>query len=407
MPKFSIAIKINSDEQNIRNCLDSIVNQTFKDIEILCMHDFSSNDIPTQVVQEYKKADERIILVNVKDKQLSAAKNMILNVIKGEYCYFIDSDSTIVYPKLFEYAKTIFDNFDIDYFCFGAEENKSHNGEDAMYHDGYSELTFDLRFFAGTFLGNKILKTKIIKDNNIQFPEEGLHENTYFMWCYQFASKSVYFDDGIFNYYVKNNNQNEKQSFNNAVYQMYNWRKLLDYLKNRDKLQDNYDNMIYLLDFYSAVSKRVVQQEDKYKIEKLKLTYLNELLELKGKQIPKSGNKSNEQSLLEMNSNKDTPKNLISSQMYSNITNPELENEKTVSLAELMSDSSKEDSNKDAVTFYDHENEIEVEMQDFNKEHVDYLPNVEDISDMVEKNDKQGQTSSTILSFMGIKIKHK
>ena len=227
------------------------------------------------------------------------------------------------------------------------------------------------------------------------------------MWCYQFASKSVYFDDGIFNYYVKNNNPNEKQSFNNAVYQMYNWRKLLDYLKNRDKLQDNYDNMIYLLDFYSAVSKRVVQQEDKYKIEKLKLTYLNELLELKGKQIPKSGNKSNEQSLLEMNSNKDTPKNLISSQMYSNITNPELENEKTVSLAELMSDSSKEDSNKDAVTFYDHENEIEVEMQDFNKEHVDYLPNVEDISDIVEKSDKQGQTTPAILSFLGIKIKHK
>ena len=41
-----------------------------------------------------------------------------------------------------------------------------------MYHDGYSELTFDLRFYAGTYLGNKILKTKVIKDNNIQFPEE-------------------------------------------------------------------------------------------------------------------------------------------------------------------------------------------------------------------------------------------
>ena len=83
MPKFSIAIKINSDEQNIRNCLDSIINQTYKDIEILCMHDFSTNDIPTQVLEEYKKLDERIILVNVKDKQLSAAKNTILNVIKG------------------------------------------------------------------------------------------------------------------------------------------------------------------------------------------------------------------------------------------------------------------------------------------------------------------------------------
>ena len=46
-------------------------------------------------------------------------------------------------------------------------------------------------------------------------------------------------------------------------------------------------------------------------------------------------------------------------------------------------------------------------MQDFNKEHVDYLPNVEDISDIVEKSDKQGQTTPAILSFLGIKIKHK
>ena len=412
MPKFSIAIKINSDEQNIRNCLDSIINQTYKDIEILCLHDFSTNDVPAQVLEEYKKQDERIILFNVKDKQLSAAKNAILNIIKGEYCYFIDSDCTIVYPRLFEYAKTIFENFNADYFCFGAEENKSHNGEDTMYHDGYSELAFDLRFYAGTYLGNKILKTKLIKDNNIQFPEEGLHENIYFMWCYQFASKTAYFDDGIFNYYVKNPNQKAKENYNNAVWQMYNWRKIVDYLKHRDKLQENIENVIYLLDFYSAVTKRIVKQEEKYKIEKLKLNYLNELLEMQGKKLADTRTSVTEQQPLEElkpaekdNTSKNTFNKQQSCQMFSNITNPELENEKTVSLAELMPDNSEENQNKETVTFYDHDNDIEVEVEEFSNKHIDYLPNVEDISDLVEPKNKQSHDSSTLLSFMGIKIR--
>jgi len=400
MPKFSIIVKINTDEQNLRDCLDSIINQTYKDFEILCLHDYSTGDIPTQILEEYKKQDERIRFVSMQNKSVAAAKNIILNIMQGEYCYFIDSDSTLVYPKFLEYADTIFKNFNIDYFCFGAVETKNHNGQDVMYHDGYSELSFDLRFSAGTFLGNKILKTKIIKDNNIQFPDEGIYENIYFMWCYQFVSKSAYFEDSIFNYYVKNQGSGLDNLFETAAWQMYNWHNLLEFLNNRNMLKENIDHMIYLLDFYTAVTKRLVTQDEKYKVEKLKLTYLTEILKMKGQKIAKTiATPGTELKSLKQQQ----------AQFYTNITNPEIENEKTVSISELMPNSSPRTnfkSDKESKKFYDMENDIEVEIESFKNQSIDYLPNVESIEDYKEPVIKKKSMGSKLLSFIGIKSKN-
>ncbi len=91
----SVIIPIYNVEQYIEKCLDSVINQTYKDLEIICVNDCSP-DNSAQILLEYAQRDTRIKIVNrEKNGGLSAARNTGLDEAKGEYVYFIDSDDWI------------------------------------------------------------------------------------------------------------------------------------------------------------------------------------------------------------------------------------------------------------------------------------------------------------------------
>ncbi len=91
MPLVSIIVPIYNVEQYLAECLDSLVNQTLKDIEIICVND-GSPDNSADIVREYIQADSRIKLIEQENRGLSGARNTGLKVAKGEYVYFMDSD---------------------------------------------------------------------------------------------------------------------------------------------------------------------------------------------------------------------------------------------------------------------------------------------------------------------------
>ncbi|MGX3043797.1 glycosyltransferase family 2 protein [Helicobacter sp. T3_23-1056] len=94
-PKISIIIPIYNVERYLPKCLDSVCNQTYKDLEIICVNDCSPDD-SLEICQRYATKDSRIRIVDREQNGgLSAARNSGLEVASGEYVYFIDSDDWI------------------------------------------------------------------------------------------------------------------------------------------------------------------------------------------------------------------------------------------------------------------------------------------------------------------------
>lgn len=95
MTKVSVIIPIYNVEDYLAKCLDSVIGQTYKNIEIICVEDCST-DNSAKILKEYEKKDSRIkIVYHETNKGLSAARNTGMDNSDGEYIYFIDSDDWI------------------------------------------------------------------------------------------------------------------------------------------------------------------------------------------------------------------------------------------------------------------------------------------------------------------------
>ena len=94
-PKVSVIIPVYNVEQYLKQCLDSVVNQTFKDIEIIIVNDCSP-DNSLQIINEYQQKDSRIVLVDLKENVgLGFSRNEGMKVAKGKYITFVDSDDWV------------------------------------------------------------------------------------------------------------------------------------------------------------------------------------------------------------------------------------------------------------------------------------------------------------------------
>ena len=118
IPKLSIIIPVYNVEKYLSECLDSVINQTLKEIEIICVDDCSP-DNSLSILNEYAKKDSRIkIIQHEKNQGLGAARNTGVNAANGEYIWFIDSDDFITKEScqlLYETAKD--NDVDILGFC--------------------------------------------------------------------------------------------------------------------------------------------------------------------------------------------------------------------------------------------------------------------------------------------------
>ena len=117
-PKISIIIPVYNVEKYLRECLDSVINQTLKDIIIICVND-GSTDSSLEILKEYAKNDNRIHIVDKINGGLGAARNsgikyLIDSNINPKYIYFVDSDDWLDIQALEKlYTKSQESNSDI------------------------------------------------------------------------------------------------------------------------------------------------------------------------------------------------------------------------------------------------------------------------------------------------------
>ena len=92
--KISVMVPIYNTSQYLEKCLKSIISQSLKEIEIICVND-GSTDNSLEILEEFAKEDKRIIIVNKKNGGLTSARNAALKIARGKYCLNIDSDDWI------------------------------------------------------------------------------------------------------------------------------------------------------------------------------------------------------------------------------------------------------------------------------------------------------------------------
>ncbi len=94
-PKISVIIPIYNMEKYLKECLNSVINQTLKDIEIICVNDGSIDNSLT-ILKEYEKKDKRIKIINQKNSGVAIARNRAIDISKGQFIAFLDSDDKII-----------------------------------------------------------------------------------------------------------------------------------------------------------------------------------------------------------------------------------------------------------------------------------------------------------------------
>lgn len=127
--KVSIIVPIYNVEEYISNCINSIINQTYKNIEIILVND-GSPDNSKSICEYYKKRDERVIIVNKENGGLSSARNEGIKVASGDYIMFVDGDDWIDLNCVEECIKALDNDTEVILFPYIREyKNKSIKNE--------------------------------------------------------------------------------------------------------------------------------------------------------------------------------------------------------------------------------------------------------------------------------------
>ena len=125
MPKVSVIVPVYNTEQYLKECVDSLLKQTLTDLEIILIDD-GSPDNSAYICDEYAKLDSRVKVIHKENGGLSSARNAALDICKGEYIGFVDSDD-FVEPTMFEelYNSAINYNSDISICALSTFSEKS------------------------------------------------------------------------------------------------------------------------------------------------------------------------------------------------------------------------------------------------------------------------------------------
>ncbi len=131
--KVSIIIPVYNVEKYLRQCLDSVINQTFRDIEIICVNDCSP-DNSLQIIKEYQQKDNRINLINLeKNGGLANARNVGIKNAKSKYITFVDSDDWMTS----DYIQVLYTNIEKFNCDFTGSEYYLYNDITKKISNGY------------------------------------------------------------------------------------------------------------------------------------------------------------------------------------------------------------------------------------------------------------------------------
>ncbi|MDD5960324.1 MAG: glycosyltransferase [Methanobrevibacter wolinii] len=202
MVKVSVIVPIYNTEIYLKECLNSVINQTLKDIEIICIND-GSTDNSLKILEYFAKIDKRVTIFSQKNKGQGSARNLGLKHAKGEYICFVDSDD-VLKPNELEDTYNISSKKSLDFLIFKLFTYNEETGEE------YSEKGYEMqdiksfknKVFNYNDLGslifripvspvNKLYNGDFLRNLDIKFPENLIFEDNVFFWDVIFNAKRI------------------------------------------------------------------------------------------------------------------------------------------------------------------------------------------------------------------------
>lgn len=214
--KISVIIPVYNVQNYISECIESLINQTFKDIEIILIND-GSTDRTGEICRKYSENDNRILLIDKKNEGVSIARNIGLSMAKGEYIAFVDSDDFIDDNMLeIMYDKAIETKADI-IRCNARILRGSSKNNILKETEVYSKLLDKVDFIEeivkkDIVIGNNAMvvwgnlyKKDVIKLNKLKFKQICLEDYLFNMQYFKHVERYCLISNRLYNYRVLNN----------------------------------------------------------------------------------------------------------------------------------------------------------------------------------------------------------
>lgn len=277
---ISIIVPVYNIEKYLPRCIESILDQTYKNWEAIFIND-GSTDNSLKILEEYKKRDERIKIIDKKNAGSGAARNTGIEHSGGGYLAFLDSDDW--YEKNFLeklYNNLIENNSDVA-MCNPkmTYDDMSKNKKINTYFFNEIELNKTpekiLRILAMPVVWNKLYKKEIIVKNGIKFPNCSFCEDVEFLYkTFLYVNKVSKIEDTLYNYYQREDSVTKKVK-EESIEQLYQVLKNIEnYIKNNfnSKLEIFY---LYKIQFIYSVSLTLLARIDNDEILKKKINIKN------------------------------------------------------------------------------------------------------------------------------------
>ena len=190
MPLLSIVVPVYNVEKYLRQCLDSLVRQSLKNIEIIVVNDCSP-DNSEAIILEYAARDSRIVYIkHEENKCLGGARNTGMRAARGEYIAFVDSDD-YADVSLYESAVRVFEKHDVDVVMLPYSTFDEVKILETKYRRFHGAVKMNANKFALDFFfvvaWNKVYRTADLRAHDILFPERIFYEDNSFWVHYCLA----------------------------------------------------------------------------------------------------------------------------------------------------------------------------------------------------------------------------
>lgn len=207
----SIIVPIYNVEDYVEKCIDSILSQTYDNMEIILVND-GSTDNSRNLINKYIK-DTRCKIIDKENGGLSSARNAGIKVATGKYLYFIDSDDYIL-PNTIEKLVNVMEKENSDFCCFGIVffnnnyKRFINTGFNVPYIIGNENIMEDA--LLGKRIKNtawsKFFNTNFIKQHNLYFYEGIINEDYLFtIQCCIYSNKVSFLDENLYMAYIREN----------------------------------------------------------------------------------------------------------------------------------------------------------------------------------------------------------
>lgn len=257
---ISIIIPVYNVEQYLEECLESILLQTYKEFEVICIND-ASQDNSLNILKKYAQKDNRFKIINhKKNKGVAIARNTGLKNVKSEYITFVDADDKVAptyLENLIKYkdkADCVEVNFQL---YFQDDINKDKMKYDKLWYDKFiNKKASDIYKIDSKYIKQlnnscwcKLFKKSIIDKYKIKFSKIFLHEDDEFLLKYIFQCKNIYYINTPLYIYRRHNKSlmSQQHSHNkytdNAIIAYIN---IVKYLKKYKLLKNNLNTIKYL-----------------------------------------------------------------------------------------------------------------------------------------------------------------